>query len=295
MKKLTLWIVGLLCFLALPISLPARNIPAIVSVEWLSRNLEDPNLIIVDIRSESLFQRDHIPGAVHAPFNSWIVKDTNLLLELPSDKALRDLLGSIGISGTSIVVIVNKMDTSWDRSDASRVAWTCIVAGIENVTVLDGGHNRWAHLNHPVTAENTLPIHKSYDGVICRSTVTSKAEVLQQIGTSILIDARLPEDYFGVTANKGHIPTALSLPAPWAYTSDGLFQDLTMLQKMVSGLIGDKPEKEIVLYCEVGGFASTWWFILSEVLGYQNVKMYDGSFQEWSQDPDAPITKFHWD
>jgi len=294
MKKSGFIGIAITFFLFLPFSAFARSIPAIVPVEWLEQNLVNPDLVVVDIRSSLLYKKNHIPGALNAPFASWLAKDSDLMLELPADQALLDLLGSLGISRESAVVVVNKTDSDWDRADATRVAWTCTVAGIENVSVLDGGYNYWLNLNKPVTADIVPPIRKTYIGDIRRATVTSKDSVMNNIGRSVLIDARLPEDYFGVTENKGHIQSALNLPAPWAYTSVGLFKDLNVLQAMASGIIGENAQKEIIVYCEVGGFASTWWFILSEVLGYQNVKIYDGSFQEWSKDPLAPVTVFSW-
>jgi thiosulfate/3-mercaptopyruvate sulfurtransferase len=121
-----------------------------------------------------------------------------------------------------------------------------------------------------------------------------KPEVMDKIGISVLLDTRLPEDYFGATEGKGHIPSAMNLPAPWAFAPGGTFRDRGELKAMASGLIGPNPHKEIILYCEVGGFASTWWFILSEVLGYRDIRLYDGSFQEWSADPEAPVTRYRW-
>jgi len=284
----------LLSFIFISFSAIARSIPPIVSVEWLSQNLNAPNLVIVDIRSFELFKMSHIPGAIHIPFSDWVRQDEQRMLELPETQTLRELLGILGITADSTIVVVNKTDTDWNRADATRVAWSCIVSGIQNVSVLDGGYNRWLNRKLPVTVDIVPSVTIHYDGVI-DPTVTIKTTVMDTIGKSAIIDARLPEDYFGLTKEKGHIKSALNLPAPWAYNTDGTFRDEADLKAMASGLISRDLQNEIIVYCEVGGFASTWWFILSEVLGYKNVKLYDGSFQEWSQDPDAPTTKFRWD
>jgi thiosulfate/3-mercaptopyruvate sulfurtransferase len=63
---------------------------------------------------------------------------------------------------------------------------------------------------------------------------------------------------------------------------------------MASGVLGADKSKEIVVYCGVGGYSSTWWFLLTQILGYQNVKLYDGSFEEWSKDPKAPVESYRW-
>ena len=275
-------------------SAPARSIPAIISAEWLAQNIDNSKLVVIDIRNEALFNESHIPGAARAPFSSWIVRNGQLLLELPPDKAICDLLGNLGITKESIIVVVNKTDTDWDRADATRVAWTCIAAGIRNTSVLDGGYNRWLHLGKPTTKEIVARTPTQYNGAIDRSTLTTKAEVLEKIGQSIILDARTPEDYFGVANDGGHIRSALNLPAPWAFAVSGSFRDDSVLKAMAAGVIGEKTGTDINIYCGVGGFASTWWFILSEVLGYADVKIYDGSFQEWSADPNAPVTSFSW-
>ena len=272
-----------------------RNLPAIVSADWLERNLTDPNLVIVDIRSHELFEKGHIPGAVHGPFSRWIHHDGNVMLELPAGENIRNLIGELGITGESQVVVVNRTDTDYNRADATRVVWTCIVSGIVNASVLDGGYNRWLKLGKPVTVDAALPDAVGYSGTTNTSSLISKSEVMNKIRSAILLDARIPEDYFGITEGKGHIKNAVNLPAPWAFNSDGTFRNQSDLKAMASEIVGRNAQKEIIVYCEVGGFASTWWFILSEVLGYADVKLYDGSFQEWSSDPEAPVTRYRWD
>lgn len=294
MNTLTALMLIFFSFLVPAVSSFARTIPAIVSPEWLQQNLTNSKLVIVDIRSSELFYKSHIPGAIRAPFSSWIRQDESRMLELPSDTEMHDLLGNLGITPESLVVVVNKTDTDWNRADATRVAWTCIVSGVRNVSVLDGGYNHWLNQGKPVTVDFSPPVAVTYHGVTDRSSLISKAEVMKKIGHSLLLDARVPEDYFGIAADKGHIQSAVNLPAPWVFAPGGTFREPGELKAMASGVLGPDIRKEIIVYCEVGGFASTWWFLLSEVLGYSNVRLYDGSFQEWSADPKAPITMFAW-
>jgi len=116
---------------------------------------------------------------------------------------------------------------------------------------------------------------------------------------AVIIDARDTNVYFGVSiepfAKKaGHIPNAKSLPAPWIWdlnSDDGTYidTDSEMLRAVASGVIGqsaDPKNQEIMVYCGVGGYASSLWFVLTQVLGYQNVKFYDGSAQEWVRNYD---------
>lgn len=284
-----------LCLTLLPRFAPCRDLPAFVSPEWLEANLKNPGVIVLDIRNADLYKTGHIPGARNAPFAEWVTQHESLLLELPSDAAIQDLLGKLGISVESLLVVVNKTDTEWNRADATRVAWTCITAGIRNTSVLDGGFNRWLKLRMPVTAEGVVPSPDNYLHPIDRSSLVQKEELMEKLGTSIIVDARTPEDYFGITAEGGHIPGARNLPAPWIYSDDGTLRNAAELKAMAEGAVGGRSAKDIIVYCQVGGFASTAWFLLSEVLGYSDVRIYDGSFQQWLLDPKAPVTRFRWD
>jgi thiosulfate/3-mercaptopyruvate sulfurtransferase len=192
------------------------------------------------------------------------------------------------------VVVVTRTETDFTRSDATRVAWTCMVAGVQDVAVLDGGYNKWAKDRKPVSTDAPKVQSITYAGTIDRSTVVGKSYVLSKIGTSTLLDTRKPEDYFGKTAKPGHIRNAINLPTPWIFTDDGTYIEEQELRAMAEGVLGTKKSKEIIVYCGVGGFASTWWFVLTQILGYQNVKLYDGSMEEWLKDPEAPVSTYTW-
>lgn len=284
-----------LCLMLLPRFAPCRDLPAFVSAEWLHAHLGSSGLIVLDIRSIDLYKKGHVPEALDAPFSEWVTQNSGLLLELPSSSSIQELLGRLGVSVDSHVVVVNKTDTDWNRADATRVAWTCIAAGIRNSAVLDGGFNRWQKLRLPVSSEDVVPLAGTFDHPVSRASVIQKEELMQKLGTALIVDARTPEDYFGITAEGGHIPGARNLPAPWIYRDDGTLRSTAELKAMAAGVIGEPSTREIVVYCEVGGFASTAWFLFSEVLGYPKVRIYDGSFQQWLQDPKAPVTKFQWD
>lgn len=293
MKNFLTLVLALLCFSLSSAS--ARDIPAFVSVEWLSQNLESPNLFILDIRNKDSYQQGHIPGSLNAPFSSWVAQRDEILLELPSGKALKELLGGLGLSRDALVVIVNKTDTDWNRADATRVAWTCILAGIHNASVLDGGFNRWLRMGLPSSAETVPARNDTFDSPLDTSCLIRKEELMGSTDQYTIIDGRIPEEYFGITPGYGHIPGAHNLPVPWLFNSDGTLRQVSELKAMASSVVGSTKDKPVVVYCQVGGFASALWFILTEELGYQNVRIFDGSYQEWSQDPEAPITSFCWE
>lgn len=266
----------------------------IVTPDWLSTNLGDSKLVVLDIRSIEQYKKGHIPGSINVPLSAWAISSHGLLLELPSENTLCDLVGNAGISADSRVVIVNRVETDFSRADPMRVAWTLKIAGIGNTAVLDGGYNRWLKDIKVISAETASPKSVPYAVKMNRNFEASKEYVLQKIGKSVIVDTRLPEDYFGITSKSGHIKSALNLPLPWAFTEDGTFRKPEILAAMATGVIGAAKSKEIILYCGVGGFAAAWWFLLTRVLGYENARVYDGSMEEWEKDPNAPVSSYSW-
>ena len=110
-----------------------------------------------------------------------------------------------------------------------------------------------------------------------------------RIGRSVIVDARDAEEYFGVTVDPfagkaGHIPTARSLPARWLWEADGTYKQAELLARMAAGVAGQSKHEEILVYCGVGGYASAWWFVLTQMLGYTDVRIYDGSAEAWAKD-----------
>jgi thiosulfate/3-mercaptopyruvate sulfurtransferase len=296
--RLFCFVIAALCMT--PVVSLARDINPFVSADWLGANAKTPGLILIDIRSAAEYKAGHIPGSLHVGFDLWTVNKNNLLRELSSDDELLRLVGLAGIKDNSKVVVVGKGESDFDRADAIRVAWTLLVAGIKNVSVLDGGFPKWLQNKKPITTDSATPSPGEYKGKINASTTASKPYLLSRIGKSIILDARTPEVYFGVTVESfapqpGHIRSALNLPAPWAYTKDGLLKSHSELESMADAVIGaGNKSKGIVVYCGVGVYASVWSYILTEALGYEDVKVYDGSMQEWIMDPAGPISVFGW-
>jgi thiosulfate/3-mercaptopyruvate sulfurtransferase len=294
MNRWKIFLFAGLLFSSLTFPVFSRGVPAFVSVEWLEQNLGDIRVVVIDIRNPEQFGKGHIPGALNAPFADWTIENNNLSLELPREKVLLDLLGNLGLTVESVPVIVNRTETDFSRADSARVAWTCMVAGVKNPAVLDGGYAKWLKAGKPASTEIRVPKPTVFDGRWNGSIIAVKSHVLSRIGKSMLVDARVPDDYFGIGSSPGHIKSAVNLPAPWAYAADGTIRKEKDLQAMAQGVIGSNKDREIITYCEVGGYASTWWFLLTQVLGYRNVKLYDGSIQEWIRDTDAPVTAFRW-
>jgi thiosulfate/3-mercaptopyruvate sulfurtransferase len=276
-----------------------RDIPLFVSPEWLDKNLSGAELSIVDIRAAAAFSKSHISHSLSAPFDLWVINKNGLLRELPDDSDLLALMRSLGIKANSKIVVVGRGESDFDRADAFRAAWTILIAGVKNVSVLDGGFRQWIREKKTTTGETSPKSPGEYKEKVNRSMVVSKNYVINKIGKSIILDNRVPEVFFGVTTESwapkpGHIKSAVNLPAPWVFNQDGNIKEQSELERMASGVVGNNKSKEIISYCGAGPYATVWAYILTEMLGYKNVKVYDGSMQEWIMDPVGPIAIYTW-
>jgi len=299
MRKIHVLVLLLALAIAWPVVASARDIPPVVSGDWLEQNLKNPRLVVVDIRKVEEYKEGQIPGSVNVFYGSWAIKKSDLDNEVPETDDLFDTIGSAGIKADSLVVVVGKTDTVADLVNMPRVAKTLIYAGVANVAVLDGSFTKWAKEKKPVSTAGTKPVSVEYKGTLRPEVFAGKAEVLAKIGKATIVDTRMPDFYFGVSklpfvGKAGHIPQAVSLPSPWIF-SEGLFKAQNELEAMAAGVVGTDKSKEIIVYCDTGRLCSGWWFALREVLGYQNVKSYDGSMQDWGKDPNAPVVKYRWE
>jgi thiosulfate/3-mercaptopyruvate sulfurtransferase len=291
-----------------------RTIDPIVSTAWLAANSGSENLVIIDIRDPGSYAAAHIPGSINEPFvtafkpetgpsSNWITSRNGLWLEVPDDRNLFQTIGSLGIAQTSRIVIVTSPNPDeppfYGLANGTRVADTLIYAGIANVAILDGGYPKWVADGNPVTTDVPDKHAVAYDGKTDKQMFVPVDYVHRNLRKADLIDARDANVYFGVTmepwtSKAGHIPGAASLPAPWIWTLNGdntyTFKNRETLAAMAAGVLGshrgrqearDDRGSNIIVYCGVGGYASSWWFVLTQVLGYDNVKFFDGASQEW--------------
>ena len=278
----------------------SRTIDPIVSTEWLDDHRNEPGLILIDVRTAEKYGEGHIPMTTGVPVSQWWVIRDGLLLELPEDEDLRNLVGESGISVSSRVVLIGSTASDYERADCSRVGFTLIYAGVRNVALLDGGMEKWVAEGREVTDEPYTAPSVVYSGSFKKRIAVSKQYVARHLhGSAKIVDARVPGDFFGVnplefSEREGHIFGAVNLPTPWIFTPEGTYRPVEELGKMAWNVVGPNPFKRVIVYCGVGGYAATWWYMISEVFGYHKVRMYDGSIQEWTQDPDAPMQKFRW-
>jgi thiosulfate/3-mercaptopyruvate sulfurtransferase len=288
MKKLVL----ILLIVALVAPAFARDIDAVVSADWLEANLD--KVVVVDVRKIDDYKTGHIPGAVN--LLGLYVPKAGLSNEVPEADELTELIAEAGISATSHVVIV---ETDGARfAWATRVAWTLAYAGIPNVAILDGGHASWTKANKRLATGMEFRNETDFQVKFVDSYFASKDYILKNMNGIQIIDTRTYDTYFGLAKAAfvdqfGHIPGAFMLPASWIVGADGLVKPQSELIAMVNAFMLSR-DKESVIHCDSGVLCTTWWWILTQQLGWSKVRSYDGSAQEISKDPSIKFVKYVW-
>lgn len=268
----------------------------VVSAEWLYHNLDNPAVFVLDIRKVEDYREGHIPKAVSLTYAAWRTMENNLDCQLPHKDELADTICSSGIHADTYVVIVGNSDTEKQRINTTRVAWTLKYAGVKRPAILDGGHKAWISKNYPLSTEWVKRPKSNYKCKWNENVVAKKDYVKHHLNNASIVDVR-PEKLFRgeisdpMLKRKGHIPGAVNLPYYLVFKKDGTFEEIKKLKFLASTYAGDEKNKEIVVLCCNGQFASSWWFALSEMLGYVNTKIYDGSMEEWCGDKDAPLVQ----
>jgi thiosulfate/3-mercaptopyruvate sulfurtransferase len=295
--------------LGLAFTAPALAADPLVSPQWLKAQLGQADIVVLDIRSAidggggEAYAKGHIPGAVHSDYDKagWRVTRNNVPFMSPSTAQLEKLIGELGIDEERHVVVVPAGVHASDFGAAARVYWTLKLAGVPNISILDGGHAAWTAAGYPVETEIRRPSPTIFtvardDGVLVEG---SRVAALAKQGGATLMDAR-PASFFdgkvkAPTAKAyGHIPGALNLEHASFYDAKAnRLKPPAELQAAAARL----PAGPVVSYCNTGHWAATNWFVLSEILGRKDVTLYDGSITEWTADASRPIesARTKWD
>jgi thiosulfate/3-mercaptopyruvate sulfurtransferase len=275
----------------------------LVSTEWLAAALKDDaiadgKLVVVESDEDVLlYETGHIPGAVkidwHTDLNDEVTRD------YVDGEAFAALAASKGISRDTTVVIYGDKSNWW----AAYALWVFTLFGHEDVRLLDGGRDKWIAEGRELTTDVPQPKPGDYP-VVERNDSPIRAfkeDVLAHLGKP-LIDVRSPEEYTGQRTHMpaypeegalrgGHIPTAASIPWARAAAEDGTYKDRSELEALYLGEAGLKPGDDVVAYCRIGERSSHTWFALKYLLGFDNVRNYDGSWTEWGNAVRVPIAK----
>lgn len=270
----------------------------LVSTDWLAAHLGEPGLVVVESDEDVLlYETGHIPGAVkvdwHTELNDPVVRD------YVDGAGFAELLSRKGISRDDTVVIYGDKNNWW----AAYALWVFSLFGHEDVRLLDGGRDRWISEGREITTEPARRDRTEYPVVQRDDSVLRayKDDVLAFLGSGPLIDVRSPEEYSGERTSApaypeegalraGHIPTAQSVPWAKAVAEDGGFKPRAELEAIYREGAGIDDGDSVIAYCRIGERSSHTWFVLKHLLGFDDVRNYDGSWTEWGSAVRVPIT-----
>jgi thiosulfate/3-mercaptopyruvate sulfurtransferase len=281
------------------------NPDALVSTQWVAENLDDTeNVRIVESDEDVLlYDIGHVPNAVKI---DW-VEDLNdpLMRDYLDPEHFASLMAEKGISPDTTVVFYGDRNNWW----ATYALWVFRLFGHENVKVMDGGRVKWEAEGREMSQEAPsfpgaqYPTPQRDDSKIraFREDVMAHLEKVRS-SEGGLIDVRSPGEYRGELLHMpdypqegalrgGHIPGAANVPWARAANEDGTFKNAQELREIYEGEAGLSPDEDTIAYCRIGERSSHTWFVLSYLLGYDNVKNYDGSWTEWGNTVRAPIER----
>jgi len=264
----------------------------VVSTEWVQKNLNRPDIRIVDMRNAvGDYWQSHIPGAVYMNPEALRLAERGVPVKLMPAKALAVMLGETGIDRkTTVLVYTEKGDFK-----APYLVWALDFLGHERAVIMEGGFAKWQKEGLPVTqdypkiAAKTYPLPKALQREV-RATLDDVKRVVAT-GGALILDVRPVELYTGEKGawkRKGHIKGSLSRFWGEDLTAEGMWKDKEELRAAYEKL-GATPDKQIITSCGQGQMSAHTYVTLKYLLGYPKVKNYDGSFNEWSNIPDLPV------
>jgi len=276
------------------------NPDKLVSTNWVAEHLNDDNVRIVESNEDPLlYPSGHIPGAVEV---DW-VRDLNdpLRRDYLDKDGFEALASKIGITPDTTVVFYGDKSNWW----ATYALWVFELFGHTNAKIMDGGRLKWANEDRELTREKPSITATEYSAPARDDSVIRafRDQVLKHIeADGQLVDVRSPGEYSGEKLHMdgypqegamrgGHIPGANNVPWSRAANEDGTFKTADELKAIYLEEQGLDPDSPTVAYCRIGERSSHTWFVLKNLLGFKDVKNYDGSWTEWGNSVGVPIEK----
>jgi thiosulfate/3-mercaptopyruvate sulfurtransferase len=271
--------------------------PVLVTTDWLAEHLGDQGLVVAEVdENPDLYDEGHVPGAIKLHWRDDLQDPVER--DLVEKEAFEQLMGSRGISNETTLVLYGDKN-NWF---AAYAYWYLKIYGHEDVRILDGGRQKWIDESRELTTDEAQVSPASYTARERDETIRARRDAVREtIGRDALVDVRSPQEYSGEliaapgyeqegAQRGGHIPTAQSIPWAQAVKDDGTFKSADDLRELY-GAKGITPDRAVTAYCRIGERSAHTWFVLRELLGYEDVRNYDGSWTEWGNLIDVPIEK----
>jgi thiosulfate/3-mercaptopyruvate sulfurtransferase len=272
----------------------------LVSTQWVNDQLNDSKIRIVEVdyNPTTSYLIGHIPGAVLFDWKQELIDVTKR--EVISKEVLEDLLQRAGVNNDTILVVYGDFK-NWF---ATFAFWMFKYYGFKDIRLMNGSRKKWFDEDRPLSFDIPSYSRGNYKASDPDKSIRAFMRYIQEaIGCpdKILVDVRSNDEYNGTTLAPseyfseygqigGHIPGAINVPWNLMVNEDGTFKSQGELKNLYESL-NITSEKEIITYCGIGERASYTWFVLKYLLGYPNVKSYDGSWLEWGNTIGNPIEK----
>jgi len=284
----------------LAILMPYKHPETLVETSWVNEHLNDKTVRIaeVDYDPSANYNLGHIPASVLLDWR----KDMNdpISRDIAGKEQLEDVLGKAGVTHETKLVLYGDFN-NWF---AAFAYWILNYHGVQNVVLMNGGRKKWIAEDRPVTKTTPAFARTTLKLTTPKENIRTYFEYVKQSlkrPDRILVDVRSPAEFTGeITAppeypnehaqRGGHIPGAINIPWSQAVKDDGTFKTEEELSRLYQTK-GVTSDKEIITYCRIGERSSFTWFVLKHLLGYPNVKNYDGSWSEWGNMVRNPIQK----
>jgi len=270
------------------------NPSALVSTDWVAEHLNDSNvrLIEVDVDTTS-YAQGHIQGAVGVNWTTQL--GDPIRRDIPTKEDWAKLLSSAGVSADTRIIFYGD-NNNWF---AAFAYWVSKIYGHQNSALMNGGRKKWELENRPYTTDVPSQAATSYQAKDADLKYRAfLKDVLDRKAGTALVDVRSPAEFSGEviappgmteTAQRaGHVPGAANIPWAQAANEDGTFKSADELSALYGGK-GVTSDKDVIAYCRIGERSSFSWFVLKELLGFANVKNYDGSWTEYGSVVGVPI------
>jgi thiosulfate/3-mercaptopyruvate sulfurtransferase len=282
-----------------PASAAPKNLArAVVQADWLEKNLDNPDVKIIEVSTESgLYERGHIKNAVKFNWYTDLVEVVNR--DIVAAPRFQKLARAAGINKDSTVVLYGDKN-NWF---AAWGAWIFNTYGIQDVRLLDGGRVKWEKDGRGFTTIVPSPTAGNFSATKADRSIRASLNrdvipAVRKKGSVDMVDIRSADEYSGkifapagfqeLAVRAGHIPGAVNVPWGLNVNADGTFKTVAELKKLYADK-GIDGKKTIITYCRIGERSSLTWFVLSEILGYE-VKNYDGSWTEYGNSVGNPIS-----
>ena len=270
---------------------------ALVGTAWTAAHLDDPNVRIVEVDVDTrTYDEGHIPGSVGWNWTTQLC-DTLRRDIVPRDR-FEALMSASGI-GPETTVVLHGDNNNWF---AAWAFWQLEMYGHEHLRIMNGGRRKWVEEGRPLTREVPVVRPSTYRASGADPSLRALlADVHRAMANgSALVDVRSPQEFTGELLappglaegcqRGGHIPTAVNVPWAKACNEDGTFRSPEELEALYSG-VGVTRDRSVITYCRIGERSSHTWFVLRHLLGFPDVKNYDGSWTEWGNLVGAEIER----